>query len=105
MGQAFQVSCTFSGMPWYWQVVQQCSLLASSGLDESMICGRKYTMQQPAQYIENNNQPGDKLFSLDVVHYLRKTLRFRVPTVQPQEVISTAPYKSCTAILKQSTAS
>lgn len=75
-------------MPWYWQVVQQCSLPANSGVDESVICSRKYAMQQPAQYMETNNQPGDQSFSLDVAHYIRKTLRFRVPTVQPQEVIN-----------------
>lgn len=48
-------------------------------------------MQQQAQLkidIESNNQRGDQSFSLDVAHYLRRTLRFRVPTVQPQEVIN-----------------
>ncbi|XP_076277743.1 myelin regulatory factor homolog 1 isoform X3 [Lasioglossum baleicum] len=77
----------FVGMPWYWQVVQQCSLPPNVGLDETVICIRKYTLQQPVQYMENNNQPGDQSFPLDVAHYLRKTLRFRVPTVQPQENI------------------
>lgn len=46
-------------------------------------------MQQQTQLkidIENNNQR-DQSFPLDVAHYLRRTLRFRVPTVQPQEVI------------------
>lgn len=81
----------FSGMPWYGQVVQQCSSPTSPGVDESLICGRKYTMQQQAQLkidIESNNQRGDQSFPLDVAHYLRRTLRFRVPTVQPQEVIN-----------------
>lgn len=48
-------------------------------------------MQQQAQLkidIESNNQRGDQSFPLDVAHYSRRTLRFRVPTVQPQEVIN-----------------
>lgn len=44
-------------------------------------------MQQQPQYIESNNQPGDQSFPLDVAHYLRKTLKFRMPMMQPQEVI------------------
>ncbi|XP_024221034.1 myelin regulatory factor isoform X3 [Bombus vancouverensis nearcticus] len=85
-----QLTLHFIGMPWYGQVVQQCSSPTSPGVDESLICGRKYTMQQQAQLkidIESNNQRGDQSFPLDVAHYLRRTLRFRVPTVQPQENI------------------
>lgn len=44
-------------------------------------------MQQQNQYTENNNQSGDQSFPLDVAHYLRKTLKFRIPTIQLQEVI------------------
>jgi len=77
----------YSGMPWYWQIVQQCPFSLNSGIDETMICGWTYTMQQQSQYIESNNQPGDQSFPLDVAHYLRKTLKFRIPTMQPQEVI------------------
>jgi len=72
-------------MPWYWQIVQ-CPFL-NSGMDETMMCGWSYTMQQQPQYIENNNQSGDQSFPLDVAHYLRKTIKFRIPTMQPQEVI------------------
>lgn len=43
-------------------------------------------MQQQNQYIESNNQSGDQSFALDVAHYLRKTLKFRISTMQPQEV-------------------
>lgn len=74
-------------MPWYWQIVQQCSFSPNSNIDETMMCGWSYTVPQQTQYIENNNQPGDQSFSLDVAHYLRKTLKFRIPTIQPQEVI------------------
>jgi len=49
-------------------------------------------MQHQTQYIENNNQPGDQSFPLDIAHYLRKTLKFRIPTIQPQEVIITLMY-------------
>lgn len=83
-------SCPCSGMPWYGQVVQQCTSPTSPGIDESMICSPKYAIQQQTELktdIESNNQRGDQSFPLDVAHYLRKTLRFRVPTVQPQEVI------------------
>lgn len=73
-------------MPWYWQIVQQCPFSPNSNMDEAMACW-SYTVPQQAQYIENNNQPGDQSFSLDVAHYLRKTLKFRIPTIQPQEVI------------------
>ncbi|XP_035723280.1 myelin regulatory factor-like protein isoform X7 [Vespa mandarinia] len=77
----------FLGMPWFWQTVQQCPV-SSTSIDETMVCGWTYTLQQQqTQYIENNNQPGDQSFPLDVAHYLRKTLKFRVPTVQPQENI------------------
>lgn len=70
----------FVGMPWYPQVVKQCSSPTNPSVDESMICSRKYPTQQQ---VLKNNQP----FYLDVAHYLRKTLRFRVPTVQPQKNI------------------
>lgn len=73
-------------MPWYWQIVQQCLFSPNSNMDETM-CGWSYTVPQQAQYIENNNQSGDQSFSLDVAHYLKKTLKFRIPTIQPQEVI------------------
>lgn len=78
-------------MSWYGQVVQQCSSPTNPGIDETLMCSRKYTMQQQTQLkvdIESNNQRGDQSFSLDVAHYLRRTLRFRIPTVQPQEVIN-----------------
>ncbi|XP_011684801.1 PREDICTED: myelin regulatory factor-like protein isoform X1 [Wasmannia auropunctata] len=77
----------FVGMPWYWQIVQQCPFSPNPGMDETMVCGWSYTMQQQSQYIENSNQPGDQSFPLDVAHYLRKTLKFRIPTMQPQENI------------------
>ncbi|XP_034191121.1 myelin regulatory factor isoform X1 [Osmia lignaria lignaria] len=80
----------FVGMPWYGQVVQQCTSLTNPGIDESMICSPKDAIQQQTELkidIESNNQRGDQSFPLDVAHYLRKTLRFRVPTVQPQENI------------------
>ncbi|XP_077273443.1 uncharacterized protein LOC143903604 isoform X1 [Temnothorax americanus] len=77
----------FVGMPWYWQIVQQCPFSSNPGMDETMVCGWSYTMQQQPQYIESNNQPGDQSFSLDVAHYLRKTLKFRIPVMQPQENI------------------
>lgn len=73
-------------MPWYWQIVQQCPMPSNAAVDEAMVCGWSYSMQHQTQYTENTNQPGDQAFSLDVAHYLRKTLRFRVPTVQPQDV-------------------
>lgn len=76
-----------SGMP-YWQIVQQCPYLPNSGIDETIVCNWSYNMQQQNQYNENNNQPGDQSFPLDVAHYLRKTLKFRIPTIQPQEVIT-----------------
>ncbi|KMQ86048.1 myelin regulatory factor-like protein [Lasius niger] len=76
----------FVGMP-YWQIVQQCPFSPNSNIDETMVCGWSYTVPQQTQYIENNNQPGDQSFSLDVAHYLRKTLKFRIPTIQPQENI------------------
>lgn len=87
----FFLNLYFSGMSWYGQVVQQCSSPTNPGIDETLMCGRKYTMQQQTQLkvdIESNNQRGDQSFSLDVAHYLRRTLRFRIPTVQPQEVIN-----------------
>ncbi|XP_012152427.1 myelin regulatory factor isoform X7 [Megachile rotundata] len=80
----------FVGMPGYGQVVQQCTSSTNPGIDESMICSPKYAIQPQTELkidIENNNQRGDQSFPLDVAHYLRKTLRFRVPTVQPQENI------------------
>ncbi|XP_011494756.1 PREDICTED: myelin regulatory factor isoform X3 [Ceratosolen solmsi marchali] len=79
----------FIGMPWYWQVVQQCAPLSNSGLDESTSCSWGYAnnAERPMQFNENTNQPGDQSFYLDVAHYMRKTLRFRVPTVQPQDNI------------------
>ncbi|XP_025266515.1 myelin regulatory factor-like protein isoform X3 [Camponotus floridanus] len=78
----------FVGMPWYWQIVEQCPFSPNSNIDETMMCGWSYTVPQQAQYIENNNQPSDnQSFSLDVAHYLRKTLKFRIPTIQPQENI------------------
>ncbi|XP_066593418.1 myelin regulatory factor-like protein isoform X2 [Prorops nasuta] len=80
----------FVGMPWYWQIVQQCSMTAKLGNDETMICGGwGYTMQQQqTQYTEKSNQQvGTQNFPLDVAQYLRKTLRFRIPTVQPQDNI------------------
>ncbi|KAG7214080.1 hypothetical protein KM043_001442 [Ampulex compressa] len=77
----------FVGMPWYWQVVQQCLPPPSQGRDRAMACGWSYTVQQEARYLESNNQPGDQSFPLDVAYFLRKTLRFRVPTVQLQDNI------------------
>ncbi|XP_071630934.1 uncharacterized protein [Temnothorax longispinosus] len=77
----------FVGMLWYWQRVQQCPFSSNPGMDETMVCGWSYTMQQQPQYIESNNQPGDQSFPLDVAHYLRKTLKFRIPVMQPQENI------------------
>ncbi|XP_043478322.1 myelin regulatory factor isoform X1 [Leptopilina heterotoma] len=77
----------FVGMPWYWQIVQQCPIPSNAAVDEAMVCGWSYSMQHQTQYTESTNQPGDQAFSLDVAHYLRKTLRFRVPTVQPQDNI------------------
>ncbi|XP_011631740.1 myelin regulatory factor-like protein isoform X1 [Pogonomyrmex barbatus] len=77
----------FVGIPWYWQIVQQCPFSPNSGMDETIVCGWSYIVQQQTQYIENNNQPGDQSFALDVAHYLRKTLKFRIPTIQPQENI------------------
>lgn len=74
-------------MPWYWQIVQQCPFSPNPGMDETIVCGWSYAMQQQVQYIESNNQPGDQSFPLDVAHYLRKTLKFRIPMMQPQEVI------------------
>ncbi|XP_011136299.1 myelin regulatory factor-like protein isoform X1 [Harpegnathos saltator] len=71
----------------YWQIVQQCSFASNSGIDETMMCSWNYNIQQQNQYSENNNQPGDQSFPLDVAHYLRKTLKFRIPTIQPQENI------------------
>lgn len=91
----FSLNFYFSGMSWYGQLVQQCSSPTNPGIDETLMCGRKYTMQQQTQLkvdIENNNQRGDQSFSLDVAHYLRRTLRFRIPTVQPQEVINLIYY-------------
>lgn len=85
-----QLTLHFIGMSWYGQLVQQCSSPTNPGIDETLMCGRKYTMQQQTQLkvdIESNNQRGDQSFSLDVAHYLRRTLRFRIPTVQPQENI------------------
>ncbi|XP_067213805.1 myelin regulatory factor-like protein isoform X4 [Linepithema humile] len=76
----------FVGMPWYWQIVTQCPVLSSPGIDETIVCSWNYALPQQAQYIENN-QPGDQTFSLDVAHYLRKTLKYRIPTMQPQENI------------------
>jgi hypothetical protein len=78
----------YSGMPWYWQVVQQCTPLANSGLDENTSCSWGYAnhAQRQTQFSETTNQPGDQSFYLDVAYYMRKTLRFRVPTVQPQDV-------------------
>ncbi|XP_032686078.1 myelin regulatory factor-like protein isoform X3 [Odontomachus brunneus] len=76
----------FVGMP-YWQTVQQCPFSPNSGIYETIVCNWSYTMQQQNQYIENNNQPSDQSFPLDVAHYLRKTLKFRIPTIQPQENI------------------
>ncbi|XP_043289934.1 myelin regulatory factor-like protein isoform X2 [Venturia canescens] len=77
----------FVGMPWYWQVVQNCPVPPSAVVDEAMMCGGwGYTVQhQQPQFTETTNQPGDQSFTLDVAYYLRKTLIFRVPTVQPQE--------------------
>lgn len=78
----------YSGMPWYWQIVQLCPLTPNAAADKAMMCGGwGYTMQQQSPYTETTNQPGDQSFTLDVAYYLRKTLVFRVPTVQPQEVI------------------
>lgn len=72
----------------YWQTVQQCPFLPNSGIDEAIVCNWNSNMQQQNQYTENNGQPsGDQSFPLDVAHYLRKTLKFRIPTIQPQEVI------------------
>ena len=74
-------------MPWYWQIVQLCPLPPNAAVDKAMMCGGwGYTMQQQSPYTESTNQPGDQSFSLDVAYYLKKTLVFRVPTVQPQEV-------------------
>lgn len=75
-------------MPWYWQVVQQCTPSTTTGLDEGINCGWGYSNKgsQQTQFTENQNQPGDQSFLLDVANYMRKTLRFRVPIVQPQEV-------------------
>ncbi|XP_015586527.1 myelin regulatory factor isoform X4 [Cephus cinctus] len=77
----------FLGMPWYWQIVQQCPLPPNVAVDEAMACGWGYPTQQQRENTRRSSEPGDQSFSLDVAHYLRKTLRFRVPTVQPQENI------------------
>ncbi|XP_034943768.1 myelin regulatory factor-like protein isoform X2 [Chelonus insularis] len=81
----------FVGMPWYWQIVQHCPLSTSSNnaaVDEIIACGWEYTMDQRQSYMENTYQPaGSQSFPLDVAFYLRKTLKFRVPTVQPNENI------------------
>ncbi|XP_033223232.1 myelin regulatory factor-like protein isoform X2 [Belonocnema kinseyi] len=69
----------FMGMP-YWQIAQQCPM--NGAVDEAMVCGWTYSMQQQNPYTESTNP-----FSLDVAHYLRRTLRFRVPLVQPQDNI------------------
>lgn len=78
-------SFLFRGMPWFWQIVQQCPL---SQAKESMVCGWTFpsTIENEPRYTENSKQPSDQSFPLDVAHYLRKTLRFRIPTVQPQDV-------------------
>lgn len=81
----FAIFRFYRGMPWYWQIVTQCPILSNPGTDETMVCSWNYVLPQQAQYIENN-QPGDQTFSLDVAHYLRKTLKYRIPTIQPQEV-------------------
>lgn len=101
----FEIICVFSGMPWYWQIVQQCVIqnptIAST--EEGIDCGWGYSVKQPAQYTETNNQPGEQAFSLDVAHYLRKTLKFRIPTVmQPQEVYITPriQIKTCSDCVK-----
>ncbi|XP_074097384.1 uncharacterized protein LOC141526324 isoform X1 [Cotesia typhae] len=77
----------FIGMPWYWQVVQQCQVTPSLIADETIACGWGYThqKQQQHQYVENSNQPSDQAFVIDVAFYLRKTLKFRIPTVPPHE--------------------
>ncbi|XP_023288931.1 myelin regulatory factor, partial [Orussus abietinus] len=82
-----QLTLHFTGLPWYWQTVQQCPMPPNAAADESMLCGWAYTTQQQIHRMQNTNTPGAQSFSLDVAHYLRRTLRFRVPVVQPQENI------------------
>ncbi|KAJ8666819.1 hypothetical protein QAD02_008481 [Eretmocerus hayati] len=82
-----QLTLRFVGMPWYWQVVHQCTLSPRSTPDESVGCSWSFgtKAQQQSQFIETANQAGDQSFQLDAAHYLRKTFRFRIPTVQPQD--------------------
>lgn len=75
----------FVRMPRYWQIVQQCSSPSDASVDKAMACGWVYTTQQQTQHTQSTSQHGDQSFSLDVAYYLSKTLKFRVPTVQPQE--------------------
>ncbi|KAK0176222.1 hypothetical protein PV328_000377 [Microctonus aethiopoides] len=78
----------FVGVPLYWQIVQQCPVDSNNPMiDETLVCGWGYTKQQISQshFTQTTNQSGIQSFALDVAFYLRKTLRFRVPTAQPQE--------------------
>ncbi|XP_012263799.2 myelin regulatory factor-like protein isoform X3 [Athalia rosae] len=75
------LSLHFVGMSW-WQVVHQCPPPPNAAADEAVVCSWSYTMQQPVQYPPNSSQAGEQIFPLDVAHYLRKTLRFRVPSAR-----------------------
>ncbi|XP_044017955.1 myelin regulatory factor-like isoform X2 [Aphidius gifuensis] len=81
------LSLHFIGMPWSWQIVQLCPIEINSPIDETMTCdwGGYNLHQQQSKLAGNNNQPGDQSFVLDVAFYMRKNIKFRVPTVQPQE--------------------
>lgn len=82
------LSLHFIGMPWPGQTVQLCPIEINSPIDETMTCdwGGYNLHQQQSKLTGNNNQPGDQSFVLDVAFYMRKKIKFRVPTVQPQEV-------------------